>query len=282
MKIVALRCVWMAFALAVATAGGTGEALAGATLEAARARGSVVVAAVPDELPLAARGADGRLEGFDIEVAEEIGRRLGLPVTFVTPAWSDILAGDWGGRWDLSVSSITPTEARARFLDFPSVYRYDAVVVVAHIDNQTIATPADASGRRVGVKAGTTFERYLRRDLEIFAGERGFEYVIDQPQIRTYLDKGDAVAALSRGDGVELDAVVTSFATARSAIGAGAPIRILPGFLFWEPVAVAIAKADPEWAAAIDGAVSEMLADGTLSRLSAAWFGMDMTDPMMR
>src|SRR5512134_2597951 len=81
-------------------------------LDRAKARGSLIAAAVPDQLPLAARDASGTLTGFDIDVAEEIGKRLGLPVRFVTPGWDAILAGNWDGQWDFAVASITPTPRR--------------------------------------------------------------------------------------------------------------------------------------------------------------------------
>ena len=251
-------------------------------LERATSRGELVAAAVPDELPLAARDASGALTGFDIAVAREIAKRLGLPLTFATPGWDAILAGDWKGEWDFSVSSITPTEGRARTLDFPQVYRFDAAVVLVHKDNTSVMQPRDVSGKRIGVKAGTTFEKYLKHDLTISEGDDAPTYLIDDPTIQTYADKDLAVKALSEGDGTVIDAVVTSFAPARSAIDGGAPVRIVPGFLFWEPVAVAVDKGDEAFARKIAETVDAMMADGTLNALSLEWFGIDMTDPMMR
>ena len=56
----------------------------------------------------------------------------------------------------------------------------------------------------------------------------------------------------------------------------GQAIRILPGFLYFEPVAVATAKGDPQFDAAVAEAIVDMRADGTLSRLSTEWFGIDL------
>lgn len=251
-------------------------------LEHAKARGALVIAVVPDQLPFAAATAGGGFEGFDIDLAEGIGKRLGLPVRFVTPGWDAILSGDWKGAWDIAVASITPTAERAERLAFPAVYRNDAAVVVVHRDNTKVQSPADVSGKRVGVKGGTTFERYLRRDLTIFMGEPPTQYRIDRALIRPYPGKDDAIRALALGDGAELDAVVTSFVTARSAAAAGTPVRIVPGFLFWEPVAVAVAKGDPAFAAAVGKTVTEMKADGSLAALSRKWLGIDLTDPLLR
>src|SRR5437867_9064657 len=49
----------------------------------------------------------GRWQGFDIDVATEIARRLGVKVAWKTPAWDTITSGHWSGRWDISVGSMT-------------------------------------------------------------------------------------------------------------------------------------------------------------------------------
>ncbi len=242
-------------------------------MERAKARGSFVAAAVPDQLPLAARDASGTLTGFDVAVAEELGKRLGLPVRFVTPGWSTILSGKWDGKWDFAVASITPTPQRSQALDFPALYRMDAAVVVVRKDDERMQRPQDASGKAVGVKGKTTFERYLRHELTLDELGGAIAYVIDNPKILTYSGKDEALQALEQK---KVDAVVTSRATAESAQKSGQAIRILPGFLLFEPVAVATAKGDPEFDAKIADTMEAMRADGTLSRLSTEWFGIDL------
>lgn len=253
-----------------------GPAPAGETLDRIAARGTLIVAAVPDTLPQSARDASGALQGFDIEVAKEIGKRLGLPVTFVTPGWDAILAGGWGEAFDIAVASITPTEERAQRIAFPATYRHDAAVMLVHKDNLSILQPADASGKVVGTKKDTTFAQYLNRRLDVLMLREPVDYVIAEPQIKLFPDKDQALAALARGDGVEVDAVIMSFAPARTAIAAGAPARVLPGFLFFEPVAVAVDRGEPDLARAVERAVLQMAGDGTLAALSRAWFGADL------
>lgn len=257
------------------------DARAEGVLERAAVRGGLVAAANPDALPLAARDASGVLVGFDIEVAKEIGRRLKLPVTFVTPGWAAILRGKWAGKWDFSVSNITPTEERSRRLEFPADYRFEAVVAVVHRDAAWAKVPSDLGGKRIGVARGTTFEQYLKRDLTIYAGEEPPAYLIDDPLIRPYPNKKAALLALGQGDGAVIDAVVTSYATAQAAIDAGLPIRSMPGFLFWEPVSVAVAPGDDAFAERIEAVVEAMFDDGTLSDLSMKWFGIDMSAPIL-
>jgi polar amino acid transport system substrate-binding protein len=83
------------------------------------------------------------------------------------------------------------------------------------------------------------------------------------------------------GNGKRLDAVLTAMPTASAAIAAGAPLRIVHQAVFYEDDAIALdkhAENSPEpLLAAIDEVISEMLRDGTLSRLSKKYYGADLT-----
>ena len=69
------------------------------------------------------------VEGFDIDTAVEIAKRLGVEPCFVTPSWDLITAGSWGGRWDVSVGSMTITQDREKALWFsPAYYAYAAQI----------------------------------------------------------------------------------------------------------------------------------------------------------
>ncbi|MFO1154958.1 MAG: transporter substrate-binding domain-containing protein [Rhodospirillales bacterium] len=247
---------------------------ADSVLDHARSRGHLVGAAVPDKLPLAARDASGSLTGFDIAVAEELGKRLGLPVQFVTPGWDAILAGNWGDGWDYAVASITPTPRRAEKLSFPAVYRMEAAVVVVRADEKKVERIRQVSGKSIGVMGKTTFEKYLRHDLSLDDGNVVVAYLIDDPKIQTFETNDEALQALTTG---KVDAVITSLGIAAATKKAGQPVKTLPGFLYFEPVAVATAKGDPKFDSAIAEAVEDMRGDGTLSRLSIQWFGIDLS-----
>ncbi len=255
----------------------SGSANASDVLDKARARGHLIAAAVPDALPQSGRDGAGTLTGFDIDVSKAIARQLGLDVTFVTPPWQDILAGGWNG-WDFAAVSMTPTPERERRLNFPAVYRLSPAVLAVRKDNTAIVKPEDASGKTIGVKEDTTFQQYLNHDLVIYKGQQSFEFAIDKPVIRLFADKQDAMKALVEGNGAALDAVVTSFAHARSAIAAGLPVKMVSGFLYFEPLAVAVDNAEPTFGEEIAGAVEALRADGTLSALSMQWFGIDLTE----
>jgi polar amino acid transport system substrate-binding protein len=246
-------------------------------LDRARERGHFVAAAMPDALPQSGRDEAGNLTGFDIAVAEALARQLGYPVSFVVPSWQAILAGGWDGAWDYAVVSMTPTPEREKALSFPAIYRWSPAVLVVGEDNTSIKEPKDASGKTIGVKEDTTFQQYLTQDLVIYKSEKPFDYLIDNPIVRLFPDKQDAMTALAEGS-AGLDGVVTSLAHAQGAVAAGMPVRIVPGFLFFEPLAVTIDNTEPTFGQEVAAAVDALREDGTLSALSIQWFGIDLTE----
>lgn len=263
-----LACLIAALFLAPAAAD------ADTLLNQAKVRGTLIAAVVPDELPLAAAAADGSVQGFDIDIANEVAKRLHLPVKLVTPGWERILSGDWKGEWDYAVASITPTPSRKQRIDFAAVYRIDAAVMVIRADETGIASVTGASGKTIGVKAQTTFEKYLRKDLSLHNGDTAIDFLIDNAKIRSFPSNGAAIAALAAK---QVDAVITSQGIAESAIHNKVAIRIVPRFLYFEQVGIVTGKGEPDFAAAIAKTVSEMRDDGTLAALSIRWFGIDLS-----
>ncbi len=252
-------------------------AWAGPVLDRIKERGVLRVATDPAYPPQSVQKPDGSFEGFDIDVALEIGRRLGVAVEFVTPAWEIITAGKWGDRWDLSVGSMTPTKERARVLDFPAIYYYTPASFVTH-EGCDFAEVADLNDKVIGTCGGCTYEFYLRKNLTIDAeGVPPFEYLVTPAEIRTYETDTNVFDDLRLGCGVRLDAGMSALPTIMEAIKAGYPLKVVGEPAFFEPLAVAIDKGDPEFAAELARIVAEMHEDGTLTRLSLKWYGVDLT-----
>ena len=265
-------CAVLAWALGPVTA------QAGEVLDRVTSQGKMVMSTDPEYPPQSSLNDQNEFEGFDIDVGREIARRLGVEIEFVTPSWDVLTAGNWAGRWDVSVGSMTPTEARREVLDFPAIYYYTPAALAVHKDNTDINAPADASGKTIGVGIATTYEQYLKKELVIDAvGAPPFEFRIDDADIRTYDTDLLAVDDLRLGDGVRLDAVITALPTVAGAIDQGFPLKIVGDPLFLEPLGVAIDKGDPEWGARLAEIVEEMHADGTLAELSQKWYGADLT-----
>jgi polar amino acid transport system substrate-binding protein len=80
--------------------------------------GVIVMSTDPAYPPQSFLDMDGTLKGFDIDVGTEIAKRLGVQLELVTPDFALVSAGNWAGRWDFSVGSVTITAARQEVLDF--------------------------------------------------------------------------------------------------------------------------------------------------------------------
>lgn len=252
---------------------------AGEVLDRVMSKGVLVMSTDAEYPPQSSLDESNEFVGFDIDIGREIARRLGVEIEFVTPSWDVITAGNWAGRWDVSVGSMTPTAARREVLDFPAIYYYTPAALAVHQDNSSIATPADASGKKIGVGVATTYENYLKQDLVIDAeGAPPFDYQIDDASIQTYDTDLLALDDLRLGDGVRLDAALTALPTIKGAIDNGYPIKIVGDPVFLEPLSVAIDQGDPEFGAKIAEIVTAMRDDGTLAELSMKWYGADLTD----
>jgi len=96
--------------------------------------------------------ATGDYEGFDIDVAREIATRLGVEVEFTDPTFDAVVAGSWGGRWDVSVGSVTVTEDRRAVLDFTQPY-YFTPAQMAVFDPTVESAPSEAATEGAGESA---------------------------------------------------------------------------------------------------------------------------------
>lgn len=220
--------------------------------------------------------ADGVFEGYDIDVSKEVAKRMGAKAEFLNPAWEAITSGKWGGRWEMSIGSMTPTPARAKVLDFPAVYYYTPAAFYVHKDS-SYETLIELNGKRIGASTGSTFEYYLQHELELDpVYSPAFEFAVTPGEVRTYEADSNVLDDLRLGDGKRLDAGITSVPTILEAIKASYPIRILGEAVFFEPLAVVTSRDDPEFSKKVGEIIEEMRADGTLVELSKKWFGADL------
>ena len=140
----------------------------------------------------------GEYEGFDIDVATAIAEGIGVEVAWEAPAWETIIAGNWNGRWDLSVGSMTITPEREEVLHFSTPYYFTPAVVAVAADDDSISDlSTDLDGQAIAVCGACTYDFYLQGNLEI-PGET-FEFVIDDPEIITTDTDTTAIEQLVQG-----------------------------------------------------------------------------------
>lgn len=223
---------------------------------------------------------DGHITGFDIEVAQEIARRIGVRLEVLPNesslkyTWAEQTSGKWNGAYDAVIGSMTPTAKRALNLDFPVVYYYAIGALATHRDDKTINVPADASGKRIGVMKAANYEMYVRRQSFGIPGMEPPVYKIDNPIVVTFDSGTGPYDALEKR---EVDAFIDYLPTIMRLVQDGRPFRVIGTPLYHVPQAIAIQPGDPEFAAVLKKTVESMRSDGTLRNISLKWFSVDTT-----
>ena len=243
-----------------------------------KAAGVIRVSTDPKYPPQSALTPRG-WEGFDIDTANEIARRLGVTVKFETPDFAQVVKGSWAGRWDISVGSVTITEERQGVLSFTQPYYYTPAQMAAR-KNSGITTIEGFSGKTVCVAEATTYFEWLNGRLKLAGGAPPPATPPANVRVTTRTTDTDCVADPRSGEGW-----LTSSTTAATALKSrqGQQYQLVGDPVFYEPLAVAIDKKGPphaELLREIDRIIGEMHADGTLSASSKKWFeGLDLTKP---
>ena len=260
-----------------------GNAMAGkAALEEIYDAKTIVVSTDANYAPQSFLNDKGELEGFDVSVAKEVAKRLGVNVKFITPDWDLITAGKWGKRWDISIGSMTPTKERKNALLFTLPYYSSPAQFAIHKANTTIKTLADLAGKRIGIAGETTNERYLQKDLSI--EDVKIVYQDWKPgKLQTYPTDANHIEDLSLGDGARLDAIFSSKQTIaeaiRSGCGEGCPLKMLGEPPYYEPLSFALDKSRANSQTLVDKlneVIQSMNDDGTLVKLSEKFYGTNL------
>ncbi len=253
----------------------TPHAFAGEVYDRIMSTKTMVVANSDNFPPLAFMNPEtNQLEGFDVDVAKEIAKRLGdIKLEYVHPEWSTIVAGNWQNKWDIAINTMTPTVERAKVLDFAAIYYYTIIVLGVHRDSKALK-PEDLNGKNVAVPADTTGDLYLQHKLELAQGPR-FKFRI-KPGSIVKMPETEALKKIINKD-PSVDAFLSNISFLNEVVYEGAPIRIIERPLYHEPLSIAIDKGDKELSEAIAEIVANMHADGTLTDLSFLWFGDDFS-----
>ncbi len=246
------------------------------------AAGKVRISTDPNYAPFSFLDtATGKYTGFDTATAEEVVKRMNeklgmnLQLEWATPNWDLITAGSWGGRWDMSIGSMSVTTGREKVVDFADPYYYDYGVIAIPQDS-TAASITDLDGKNICVGAATTYESWLKGTLEIPG-------TIAPPpanaNITSLPTDNECVQAYQSGR--KFDALVANENSLANAIKQGAPLKMLdipPPFIV--KVSPALDKSGPNTAAMLallNEIIADMHADGTLTQLSNQYLGKDVT-----
>jgi polar amino acid transport system substrate-binding protein len=220
---------------------------------------------------------DGVMVGFDIDVGAEIAERLGVDIEYITTDWALVSAGAWSDRWDFSVGSMTITAPRQLILDFTQPYYFTPAQLAAHADSG-ITTPEGLAGKTICMGEATTYLDWMNGALD-FGTETPDTAPPDGAVATTLTTDRDCAQAWGLGR-MDFEGWLSSSTTIDDAIADGLPVVKVGEPVFYEPLAAAFdntVEDNDSLVAAVDAAIGEMHADGTLTELSQKWFGTDLT-----
>jgi len=148
-----------AFGALAATTAASAQAPAADTLAKVKQAGTLVVgnggAYPPFEYV-----ADGVLTGFDIDLGNELGKRMGVKVEWKVTEFAGLIASLTSGRVDALVTAFTKTPERAEKIAFSTSY-YQTGIAAAYWETAPVKQPEDLAGKIVGVQGGTAGEKFV-------------------------------------------------------------------------------------------------------------------------
>ena len=198
---------------------------------------------------------DGSFEGIDIEIAAAIAEKLGLELQVDDMDFDSALLAAQNGKSDMVMAGVTITDERKAVMDFSDTYANGVQVVIVKEDSD-IAAIDDLEGKMIGTQQGTTGYLYCSDTPE----NRGY----GEENVTAYADGATAVQALLNG---QVDCVVIDNAPAQEFVKANPGLKILDTEFTNENYAIGVAKGNTALLDAINGALKELIADGTVQQI---------------
>jgi len=225
-------------------------------------KGTIVIANDPNYAPQSSIDPTTKeLVGFDVDVAKATAEMLGLGIVWKHPAWETISAGLQTGLFDVSIGSMTITPERLKDRDFTDIYYWTSGQVFVKKGGTQIASADDLAGKSVGVGAQTTYYDFLKKETTA--------------NVKTYTTDLDAVPDLLNGN---LDFWMTAGPTGQQAILQGKDIEFSGKPVYYEDLAFAIKKGEPDFTALLNYVIQTMHKNGDLTAMSKQWYnGIDLT-----
>jgi polar amino acid transport system substrate-binding protein len=244
---------------------------AGLTMAALKATGTLRIGCTAVGYPpFTVRTEASGLIGYDVDLAQLIWGGEGIKVAFVDVNWGAAITALWAKRLDLIMNGMSYSPERKTWVVFSIPYaEASPVAIIRSRDAGAIRRAEDLDGKAIGVQFGSAGERVIGR----LAEQKHLVY----REVRMFSEQRDALAALERS---QVDAVYEGSPAAAvhmaAAPGKFAIVRSI-GPSNW--AGMAARPEDVELIAHVDRRLTELKADGQLSRLQLKWFGAPMDLP---
>jgi len=214
--------------------------------------------------PMGFRDESNNLVGFDVEMANEAAKRLGMEVEFKPIDWNSKEAELNGKRVDVLWNGLTITEKRKENIAFTKPYMENHQIIVVNADSP-IKGKADLAGKVVGTQEGSSSVEAIEKDESTM---KSFK------ELKKY---GDNIAALLDLKAGRLDALVVDEVVGRYYISKKpGEYVVLSDDFGAEEYGVGLRKDDKDLLDKLQKALDEMKKDGTSAAISKKWFGTDI------
>jgi len=221
--------------------------------------------------PYGFRDDQNNIVGYDIDVANEIGKRLGVEARPIDTSWPVVIETLYKGDFDVIIGGMTATKERNERVDFSVPYMDASTVMIIKVGSG-IEAPKDLDGKVVGGAAGTP----SIPALENAANREGITY---KDGVKGYDDDTVAFEALRAG---RLDGYLTGLVNAATFVETAPEFTTIPFPIpeFGVQVsAMAFRQEDEGLRAMFNGLILSMKEDGTLAQLQEKWFGKPWETP---
>ena len=196
----------------------------------------------------------GAFEGIDVEIAGAIADKLGLELQIDDMDFDAALLAAQQGKSDMVMAGVTVNEERKQVMEFSDTYASGVQVVIVK-EGSEIATVDDLAGHMIGTQRGTTGYIYCSDDF-------------GEDSVTAYDNGLTAVQALNNG---QVDCVVIDSAPAKEFVAANEGLVILDTEYAVEDYAIGMAKGNTALVEAVNGALDELKADGTIDAILAKY-----------
>ena len=242
----------------------SGAAAAGSDLlSTIQNRGTLIVALEGAWQPWSYHDESDTLVGYDVEVSRAIAEKLGVEPEYVESDWDSLFAGMDAGRYDLVCNGVEVTDERSKTYDFTTPYGYIHTALAVKKDNDTITSFEDLKGKTTANSLAST---YMELAESYGATVQGIDTLEETIQLLT-AGRIDATlnADVSFYDylNVHPDADFKIVALTEEASHVAIPLRK--------------GEETASLREAIDKAIEELRAEGTLTELSEKYFGQDIS-----
>lgn len=234
---------------------------AGENLDQIKAAGIIKIGTEGTYAPFTYHDNSGALVGFDVEIGQEIAKRLGVKAEFLEGKWDGLIAGLDGNRYDAVINQVGITEARKAKYDFSEPYIASKAVLIVRGDNAEIKGFADLKGKKSAQSLSSNFGKIAEANGAELVGTDGFDQSIQ-------------LVLAGRADSTINDSL--SFYDFKKH-KPDADVKIAAEQEKADYSGVIIRKGEPELLAAINEALAAIKADGTYQTIADKYFGQDVS-----